>query len=216
MDYKRKYMKYKNKFLKLKKMIGGSTNRNDIWIEDNFFENNKFNTINAYCKNLLNELKSDDRIPDRKTLCLHPEKHKIIYDLIYDDPKFNKYIKSISDKKYKVRPSFPIELRLYPTGSNGMRWHMDKSMFSPDCYEIVLTLENTSDSKFLYDLFLTKEVDPKPNTMAIVRPTSVFHKVTPVNKGYRTILKFVIEFLDENDNNEFNGSYVDEIKKCPF
>ena len=217
-NFKEKYIKYKKKYLELKKSNGmtGGNYRHDIWIENNFFEDNKFSKISNYCKKLLNDLKEDERTDDRKTLCLHPEKHKEVYDLIYDDPKFNEYIKSISTRKYRLRPTFPIELRMYPTGSKGMRWHMDTSMFSPDCFEVVLTLENTSDSKFLYDLMFTKEVDPKPNTMAIVKPLSVFHKVTPVTKGYRTILKFVVEFLDENNENKFNGNFKNELSKCPF
>ena len=217
-NYKEKYIKYKKKYIELKKykeMKGGNL-RNDIWIEDNFFEEEKFTKINDYCKSLLNDLQEDERTSDRRTLCLHPEKHKEVYDMIYDDQKFNEYIKSISSKKYRIRPTFPIELRMYPTGSNGMRWHMDTSMFSPDCFEVVLTLENTSDSKFLYDLMFTKEVEPKPNTLAIVKPVSVFHKVTPVTKGYRTILKFVVEFLDENNENKFNGNFKNELDKCPF
>jgi|SaaInlStandDraft_5_1057022.scaffolds.fasta_scaffold02015_13 hypothetical protein len=216
--YKTKYIKYKTKYIELKKLKrlqkGGS--RNDIWIEDNFFEDNKFNKISEYCKPLLSNLQYDERVKDRKTLCLHPEKHKEIYDLIYDDPQFNKYIQSISDKNYKSRPTFPIELRMYPTGSNGMRWHMDTPMFTPNCFEVVLTLENTSDSKFLYDMLFTKEVTPKPNTLAIVKPVSVLHKVTPVTFGYRTILKFIVEFLDENNQNKFNGNFENELKKCPF
>ena len=105
---------------------------------------------------------------------------------------------------------------MYPTGSNGMRWHMDTSMFTPNCFEVVLTLENTSDSKFLYDMLFTKEIIPKPNTIAIVKPVSVLHKVTPVTVGYRTILKFIIEFVDENNENKFNGNFENELKKCPF
>ena len=105
---------------------------------------------------------------------------------------------------------------MYPTGSNGMRWHVDTSMFTPDCLEVVLTLENTSDSKFLYDMISTKTVTPSANTLAIVKPSSVLHKVTPVTKGYRTILKFVVELLDDNNENKFNGNFKDELSKCPF
>lgn len=217
-NFKEKYLKYKKKYKELKKLKNSQTGgaRSDIWIEDNFFDNQKFNKINNYCKQLLNNLQDDERTKDRKTLCLHPQKHKEIYDLIYDDPKFNEYIQKISDKNYKKRPTFPIELRMYPTGSNGMRWHMDTPMFTPNCFEVVLTLENTSDSKFLYDILFTKEVIPKPNTLAIVKPVSVLHKVTPVTVGYRTILKFVVEFLDDNNENKFNGNFENELKKCPF
>ena len=204
-----KYLKYRNKYIKLKEKI---INKN-IWVMDNFFENQKFDTILNYSKNLLSELKSDNRVNSRQTLCLHPEKHKIIYDLIYDDIKFKNYIGMISNEKFKNRPSFPIELRLYPTGSHGMAWHKDLSLFEPDCYEVVLTLENTSDSKFLYS---DKKIHTNKNMLTIVKPNTIMHKVTPVNNGERLILKFVVEFLDKDNNNLKKLSFYNEFKKCPF
>ena len=204
-----KYLKFKNKYTNFKEIMMNQ----DVWIINDFFDSNKFNKIHDFSKGLLDQLKSDDRINSRKTLCLHPEKYKIIYDLIYDDERFKNYINLISKNKFKNRPSFPIELRLYPTGSKGMEWHKDTSLFKPDCFEIVLTLENTSDSKFLYS---DKSIHTNKNMLTIVKPNSILHKVTPVNKGERLILKFVVEFLDDNNNNIKKATYYDEIKKCPF
>ena len=42
------------------------------------------------------------------------------------------------------------------------------------------------------------------------------HKVTPVNNGERLILKFVVEFLDKDNNNLKKSSFYNEFKKCPF
>lgn len=219
-NYK-KYKKYKSKFYdlffkKISKNIIQKGGGKNIWIENNFFDNEKFNFIEKYTKKLENKLKNDKRLKDRQTICLNPKEHEELYSAIYDDPKFKNYIKSISPLNFKIRPTFPIEYRKYPTGSKGMSWHLDTSLFEPDCYEIVLTLENTSDSKFVYDYLNKKEVNTKPNTIAIVRPNSILHKVTPVKEGYRTILKFVIEFLDENNMNKTKNNYDVEIKNCPF
>jgi len=46
-NFKEKYIKYKKKYLELKKSKGmtGGNYRHDIWIENNFFEDNKFSKI---------------------------------------------------------------------------------------------------------------------------------------------------------------------------
>lgn len=211
--YYDKYLKYKKKYHKIKNQLYGGF-KDNIWIENDFFSN--FDIIRNYCMQLDGMLKVDSRSNDRHTLCLDPINHSLIYDAIYDDPKLINYIGKISNSKFKSRPSYPIEYRKYFTGSKGMQWHRDTSLFNPDCFEIVLTIENTSDSKFLYNFIDTKELTPSPNTLVIVRPNTVFHKVTEVTKGYRTILKFVIEFLDDDDNNFKKPEFDSELDSCPF
>lgn len=213
MDYYKKYIKYKEKYINLKNQKSGNINyNNELWIYPNFFNNNDFEKIKSYCNNL--QFKNDKRWFDRKTVCLNKSKHDGLYNLIYKNKKFIKLIEQISkNKKIKKYPSYPIEYRIYPTNSSGMRWHSDTSMFSPDALEVVLTLSNTSDSKFLWktDLSNYKEIKPEENTLAIVKPSSVVHKVTPVNYGNREILKFIIEY----DNSIPNENYFAEIKNCP-
>ena len=95
-----------------------------------------------------------------------------------------------------------------------MGWHIDSSLFTPDCLEVVLTINNTSDSKFLWREgfnIKSKSINPKPNTLAIVTPKTIEHSVSPVNNGYRTILKFIIQQKKSNPTQ----TYHDEIKKCP-
>ena len=46
--------------------------------------------------------------------------------------------------------SFPIEYQLYPTGSNGIDWHVDTAPFAPNAIEGVLTLCKSSNSTFSY------------------------------------------------------------------
>ena len=96
-----------------------------------------------------------------------------------------------------------------------MGWHIDTSLFKPDCLEVVLTIENTSDSKFLWreDYSLkSKNIKPKSNTLAIVTPSTISHSVSSVNNGYRTILKFIIEHPESNPKK----NYYKEIKNCPI
>ena len=215
MDYYKKYIKYKEKYINLKNTKGGNINEysynNNLWIYNNFFSQVDFNKIKKLCKDL--KCKDDKRTNSRKTLCLKYSEHKKLYELIYNNKKFINAIKKISKQKYKTKPSFPIEYRIYPTGSSGMRWHEDTSLFSPDCLEVVLTLSNTSDSKFEWKEYRNKKsVMPTGNTLAIVKPSSVVHKVTPVNKGTRSILKFIVEFEGSIPKN----NYYKEINHCPF
>ena len=99
-----------------------------------------------------------------------------------------------------------------------MAWHIDTSLFDPDCFEIVLTLTNTSDSKFEWqENGTTSSLEPKPNTLVIVRPQSIPHSVTPINVGERTILKFIIEFINPGETDNIKkDNFSDEIENCPF
>ena len=87
------------------------------------------------------------------------------------------------------------------------------SLFKPDCLELVLTIINTSDSKFKW---ITdnghKNIIPNENTLAIVMPGTVEHSVTSVNKGYRTILKFIVQKEKSVPNYDFKY----EIESCPI
>ena len=88
----------------------------------------------------------------------------------------------------------PIELRSYGVGAE-MTWHRDDQLFSvPQC-ELVLTLDNTSDSEtewFTADGTLHSAWTP-PNSAILVRAgeTGARHRVAPPRRGERTILKMV-------------------------
>ena len=182
----------------------------DILIIENFFDNYTFGKIFNNLNGL--KLKNDKRITSRKTLCLDQNKYKNLYDLIYKNKKFRETIKSLNKNDFLVYPDFPIEYREYPNGSSGMRWHKDVSLFSPDCLEVVLTLENNSDSKFQWEENnKIKEIKPEKNTLVIVKPKTVLHRVTPV-KGNRKILKFIVQFKDSKKTQV----YYNNINNCPF
>ena len=100
-----------------------------------------------------------------------------------------------------------------------MQWHQDTSLFYPDAFEVVLTITNTSSSKFLWkeNGGTTKSVNPQANTLAIVKPISVLHSVSSVLDGERTILKFVVEFIEKDkETNELKSTFKSEFEKCPF
>jgi hypothetical protein len=94
-----------------------------------------------------------------------------------------------------LRPSeFPIELRVYRPGA-GMEWHRDDLLYDrPQC-EMVLCLDNTSDSHTEWvdaDGRLHSEWTP-PNSALLVRAgeSGARHRVQTLRRGERTILKMV-------------------------
>ena len=183
---------------------------NNLIIINNFYKKNTFKKIKSILENI--KLKHDNRSSNRKTLCLLQENYKELYNLIYNNKKLKSLIKEIYKNNYINNPDFPIEYREYFDGSRGMNWHKDLSMFSPDCLEAVLTIENNSDSEFIWDdNEKINSVKPSGNTLVLVKPDTIFHKVSEVN-GNRTILKFIIQFK----NSIKKPSFFREIENCPI
>lgn len=104
-------------------------------------------------------------------------------------------ISSLTLGNHSVHPAIPSEYRVYYTGSHGMDWHRDQRVLTgSDYYECVLTVFNDSDSVFEYkDRWgMTRTIRPTANTLVMLRPEGVKHRVTPVTRGNREILKFVV------------------------
>lgn len=124
----------------------------------------------------------------RRRLALCPVKYKDVYRLL-----------GLSDGLIKGHTlNMFVDYRQYPAGSPGMDWHRDVRVMSneatPDYYEAVLTLWNDSDCTFDYIDPLTGKVTSlhtKPNTLVLVRPEGVMHRVSPSSTGTREILKCV-------------------------
>lgn len=209
------YVKFKLKDLG---QIGGAkmhipdiNYNNQLYIFNNFFTNNDFVKIKNIVKDL--KFKKDNRVTERKTLCLDNKKYSNLYDLIYNNYKIKSIIKNINQNEFSNPPRFPMEYRIYPKGSKGMDWHIDTSLFSPDAIEGVITLENNSPSEFNWmEGMIKKNIKPNPNTVALVLPGTVNHSVSGTEDGYRTIIKFVIDFKNTKPRPEFYR----ELNKCPF
>lgn len=89
---------------------------------------------------------------------------------------------------------YPVELRCYRVGAE-MVWHKDDVLYDIPQVELVICLDNNSDAR-------TEWINPHgehalewtpPNTALFVRAgeTGAAHRVTPVKRGERTILKMV-------------------------
>ncbi len=89
---------------------------------------------------------------------------------------------------------FPIELRHYGVGAF-MDWHTDDLLTTPAQLECIFTVENTADS-FTQWRDLERGFESMwttPNSLLVVRAGAdgPQHRVTPVRRGGRTILKLV-------------------------
>ncbi len=144
---------------------------NELFIYKNFFTTKQFNNIKKIVRNI--KFKDDERVSARKTLCLNPRKYKELYDIIYKSEQMKSVIEKINPIEYNIPPRFPVEYRIYPKGSEGMRWHQDTSLFSPNALEGVITIQNESPSEFLWMENQSKKgLSPKPNTVALFKPGS--------------------------------------------
>jgi len=181
----------------------------DLVLIHPFFPKKQFSDIAKYCKTLDSKLENDSRVKSRKTYMCDAKTDASLYYMIYSSHLFQQ-MRKILKKDTIFASEFPIEYRKYETGSEGMPWHQDKPLYNQPYYECVLTLENNSDSIFEFNVDDTiHSVEPKPNSLVLVKPSSIYHRVSPLEKGERTILKFIFLL---NENNEKSDDYEFESK----
>ena len=164
--------------------------KNDIYYIEDFFTTNEFDKINNYLKNI--------SIKDLKN-----EKFRLVTPLNND--KINKIV-----GKKLFKSNFPIEYRIYPTKSPGMRCHTDTLLYDLPQYEVVLTINNTSDSYTTWYSYNNKEykIYTKPNSLLLVKAKGNRHCVSPINKGNRSIIKYIYTQTDK-----YNNNYIRELKR---
>ena len=104
--------------------------------------------------------------------------------------RLNRYIGS--PEKPFIASEYPIELRVYREGS-GMEWHVDDLLYDQPQCEMVLVLENSSDSstEFIDAAGVLHSEWTPPNSALLVRAGGAQHRVQPLRRGERTILKMV-------------------------
>eukprot|EP00882_Tetradesmus_deserticola_P029487 GHRQ01033032.1.p1 GENE.GHRQ01033032.1~~GHRQ01033032.1.p1 ORF type:complete len:185 (+),score=84.41 GHRQ01033032.1:53-607(+) len=85
---------------------------------------------------------------------------------------------------------FPIELRQYPKGA-AMPWHKDEQMYASPQWEVIYTIDNSSDSTTEWRDESGKEHSlwTEPNSLLAVQAEGWEHRVLPVRTGSRSILK---------------------------
>ena len=165
---------------------------------DNFLSETDYNNIINNTKNI-KDLKSEKF---RLIKPLNTNIDKNIYDIFYSNNCINKVQKALQN--YNVFSSkFPIEYRIYPQKSQGMKWHSDTLLYELPQYEAIYTISNDSDSltKWIDKESNHNSISTKPNSLLIVKANGYKHMVTPLNKGTRTILKLIYTQTDKTNKN---------------
>lgn len=131
-----------------------------------------------------------------------------VNDIFYSQKILNK-LKPLLSEKIK-KSEFPIEHRIYPIDSMGMRPHKDTLLYDVPQYEAIFTIRNKSSSytKWIDDDGKLHKKWTKPNSMLIVKALGYEHSVTPPKTGEREILKMI---YTQSDNP--NDNYYREISR---
>ena len=175
--------------------------KNEVYYIKNFLTDEEYNYIKNYTRSIKN-LKSE------KFRLIKPILDEKINDIFYSEKNINKIKKYIkSDIK---KSNFPIEFRVYPKGSEGMKCHKDILLYEKPQYEIVYTIENESDSYTNWYSYLgwNNKIYSESNSLIIVKANENIHCVSPVREGFRSILKLIYTQTDK-----YNKNYLREMNR---
>lgn len=160
-----------------------------IYYSTNFFEKFVHEKIKKDCLEFNSQLVDED-IPDnvkRKRFYIDPTHD--IHKLLNSDEVKNK----LGFSGYELSVDVPVEYRVYGMGGH-MNWHSDTQLYDPEQYELIYTIDNTSDMTFNWKQPITGKIqslEPKPNSILYVRANGAPHMVSEITDGFRYILKFV-------------------------
>ena len=163
--------------------------KNEIYYIENFFSKDEFKTI----LNTINSHTSKETPINESFRLTYPISSKIIENMFYSDKTLNK-IKNITHNKHIYKSIFPIEYRIYPLNSKGMKCHKDLLLYKLPQYEAVFTIKNTSDSYTTWHDINNKKkhkIYTKPNSLLLVKANSNVHCVSPITRGSRSIIKLI-------------------------
>jgi len=177
--------------------------KNDIYYIEDFFTPNEFELISNHLKNIPRKSLKNEKFRLVSTL-----DNKMISNILYSQQNINKINKIVGKELFKS--DFPIEYRIYPTKSPGMRCHTDTLLYDLPQYEVVLTISNSSDSFTNWYSYNNDEhkIYTKPNSLLLVKAKGNIHCVSPINKGKRSIIKYIY-----TQSNRYNSNYIRELKR---
>ena len=174
----------------------------------NFFDPEDFKTIERACDDLRKHLKEEKRVCANSRLGVMVPEEDVVHQMCCSEfaaEKVRELVLSSEDKKdekkrYALKPSdVPVEFRIYPSGGS-MDWHRDVALYTEPQFEIVCTIHNSSDSRTEWKDIKTgrrRAIRSEPNSVLIVQADSVVHRVTPITKGERSIVKFAYSTTNE-------------------
>ena len=191
MTYKTR-RKNNRKSVTLRKKGGARTNfSSEAVYSENIYSKAQFNAILKYAQTIKDaNMVYDPKATGRAMYVI--DSNDPIVSKICNETLITKVRKIVGNTNLKPCLAIPIEYRKYIIGSY-MDWHKDSQMLQDQLqYECVITLTNSSDSLTLLEYNTgIKKLITKPNSLLVVRANGINHKVTPLTKGERTILKIV-------------------------
>ena len=164
-----------------------------LYIE-NVLSMNDFNLV-VYCCSLLDSrlLQEKTDMVVRKNASVYRYEDSLLNDIFYGDFFLEKIHRILG---FPVKPStLPIDYRIYEVGGS-MDWHRDEIIETPPQIEIVFTLENKSDSTTeWFDEKDIHSISTNPNSILITHGGGAYHRVLPVKRGFRSIIKIAYKSL---------------------
>lgn len=170
----------------------------------NFFSPHDYELIREECALLRNEVGSERRACARQRLGVMINESHLVHRAFMNQNVAHRLGQLTGQV---LQPAdVPVEYRIYPQGSC-MDWHQDVALYTTPQYELVFTLENTSDSQTQW-----RDADGRrrggwtePNSVIMVRAENVVHRVTPITTGERSIVKFVYTTTLEKTNEFYDN-----------
>lgn len=111
----------------------------------NFFAQQEFEVIKAECALLRTSVGSERRACARQRLGVMVAETNLVHRAFMNDRVAHR-LGEIVGQETLMPADVPVEYRVYPEGS-AMDWHQDVALYKTPQYELVFTLENTSDSQ---------------------------------------------------------------------
>lgn len=142
----------------------------------------------------------------------HLSKDSSLYELIYGNEPFRRWVSAVNNEGTMWPSDFPIEVREYGTESRGMGCHSDLQMFAVPRkdLEFAVTVDNESKCMVTFTDASGKEhtLRTEPNSVMMVRVNAARHCVGPTKGGHRTILKFIYvgDYRKSRDFEAYKGN----------
>lgn len=160
---------------------------------ENFLSPAEFEAVRRECRTMRGQMKAEkDSIALRRLgLCL--DRRSVSHATLMS-PAVAGAIARLTGAEELEPSEFPLELRHYVSGAQ-MDWHTDDVLYDPPQTEVILTLENDADcfTEWIGANGERECVWTEPNSILVVRAGAEGpkHRVTPVKRGERTIIKLV-------------------------
>ena len=160
-----------------------------IYYSTNFFEKFVHEKIKKDCLEFNSQLVDEDLPNNVKRKRFYIDPTHDIHKLLDSDEVKTK----LGFNGYELSVDVPVEYRVYGMGGH-MNWHSDTQLYDPEQYELIYTIDNTSDTTFNWKQPITGKIqslEPTPNSILYVRANGAPHMVSEITDGFRYILKFV-------------------------